>query len=50
MRSKGFEIASDDVGATHRHVVYPGGETFPFDRRTTAIPLSALVTAIAKKG
>ncbi len=49
-RSKGFEIASDDVGATHRYVVYPGSETFPLDRRTTAIPLGALVAAIMKKG
>lgn len=47
-RSKGFDIGSDDVGATHRYVVYPGAETFAFDRRTTAIPLSALVTSMVK--
>ena len=45
-RSKGFEIASADVGATHRYVAYPGGETFALDRRTTAIPLGALVATI----
>lgn len=49
VRSKGFEIGSDDVGATHRYVVYPGTDTFDLDRRTTAIPLSALVAAMAKK-
>jgi len=49
VRSKGFNVGSDDVGATHRYVVYPGTETFDLDRRTTAIPLSALVAAMAKK-
>ena len=47
-RSKGFDIASDDVGATHRYVVYPGSETFALDRRTTAIPLGALVTVVGE--
>lgn len=47
--SKGFDIGSDDVGATHRYVVYPGGETFVLDRRTTAISLSALVAGMAKR-
>ena len=46
--SKGFDIGSDDVGATHRYVVYPGSETFGLDRRTTAIPLGALVAGMAK--
>ena len=49
MRSKGFEIGSDDIGATRRYVVYPGTETFGIDRRTTAIPLGALVAAMAKR-
>lgn len=48
-RSKGFDIGSDDVGATHRYVVYPGAETFALDRRTTAIPLSALVASMVKR-
>ena len=47
--SKGFDIGSDDVGATHRYVVYPGGETFALDRRTTAISLSALVAGMVKR-
>ncbi len=46
--SKGFDIGSDDVGATHRYVVYPGSETFGLDRRTTAIPLGALVAGMIK--
>lgn len=45
-RSKGFELASADVGATHRYVAYPGSETFALDRRTSAIPLGALVATI----
>lgn len=45
-RSRGFELASADIGATHRYVVYPGGETYALDRRTTAIPLDALVATI----
>ncbi len=47
-RSKGFDIGCDDVGATHRYVVYPGSETFALDRRTTAIPLGALVADMVK--
>jgi predicted AAA+ superfamily ATPase len=45
-RSKGFALASADVGATHQYVVYPGVETFALDRHTSAIPLAALVAAI----
>ena len=45
-RSKGFDLASADVGATRRYVVYPGSETFALDRRTTAISLGALVATI----
>ena len=44
--SKGFDLASADVGATRRYVVYPGSETFALDRRTTAISLGALVATI----
>ncbi len=47
--SKGFDIGSDAVGATHRYVVYPGGETFALDRRTTAISLGALVEVMVKR-
>jgi len=49
VRSKGFEIGSEDVGATHRYVVYPGSEAFAMDRRTIAIPLGGLVAALARK-
>src|SRR3972149_635246 len=49
VRSKGFEIGSDDVGATHRYVVYPGGETFALDRPTEAVPPGALVEELARK-
>lgn len=49
-RSKGFDIASGDIGATHRFVVYPGREAFALDRRTTAIPLGALARIVEKTG
>ena len=48
VRSKGFDIASADVGAMHRFVVYPGRDRFALDRRTTAIPLGALAAIIRK--
>ena len=48
-RSKGFDIASADVGAAHRYVVYPGSEAFALDRRTTAIPLGGLVAGMVQK-
>ncbi len=43
---KGFHQAADDIGASHRFVVYPGVETYPYDRRTTAIPLADLIARL----
>lgn len=43
---KGFHIGATDVAATKRWVVYPGSETFPLDRETTAIPLTALMAQL----
>jgi len=37
--SKGFAIGSEDIGATHCFVVYPGNERYPINKYTTAIPL-----------
>lgn len=47
--SRGFAVACEDVGATRRFVVYPGTETFPVDRRTTALPLASLVAKLSPR-
>ena len=41
--SKGFHIASDDVKATRRLVVYPGTEPYRIDAKTEVTPLDRLV-------
>ena len=40
---KGFRIATEDVGATRRFIVYPGTETYPLGEGVTATPLPALM-------
>ncbi len=37
--SKGFHLGCEDIGATHRFIVYPGKERFPINKTTMAIPL-----------
>jgi hypothetical protein len=46
--SKGFVIACEDLRARRRYLVYPGTESFALDRRTTALPLKALVAELAR--
>ena len=46
--SKGFVIACEDLRAKRRYLVYPGAESFALDRRTTALPLKALVAELAR--
>ena len=41
--SRGFHIASEDVQATQRYVVYPGTEAFPMGKNAQAIPLLDLL-------
>ncbi len=41
--SKGFHLASADVGATRRVVVFPGTERYRIDQITEAVPLPAMV-------
>ncbi len=41
--SKGFEVAASDLEAAERFVVYPGDEMFPLSKRTSAVPLEALM-------
>jgi predicted AAA+ superfamily ATPase len=37
--SKGFYLGCEDIGATHRYLVYPGNEKFPVGKNITAISL-----------
>jgi uncharacterized protein len=46
--SKGFHLASDDVKATRRLVVYPGKEPFRIDAKTEVTPLERLVRSLGK--
>jgi hypothetical protein len=46
--SKGFVIACEDLRARRRYLVYPGAESFALDRRTTALPLKAMVAQLAR--
>jgi uncharacterized protein len=46
--SKGFHLASDDVKATRRLVVYPGKEPFRIDAKTEVTPLDRLVRSLSK--
>lgn len=41
--SKGFHIACEDIGATHRFVVYPGVERFAIRGNTIVTPLGMLL-------
>ena len=47
---KGFEIATSDIGADERFVVYPGREPFPLSATTTAVPLADLMMRLATCG
>ena len=48
--SKGFHLASDDVKATRRLVVYPGKEPYRIDAKTEVTPLDRLVRSLSKAG
>lgn len=37
--SKGFHLGCEDIGATHRFIVYPGKERFRVTKEVTAIPV-----------
>ncbi len=43
--SKGFYVGCEDIQATRQIVLYPGAERFWIDRKTEAMPLSALLTS-----
>ena len=40
---RGFRIATEDVEAARRFIVYPGTDTYPVTEGVTAIPLPALM-------
>ena len=42
--SKGFYIASEDIKATRRIVLYPGNERYKLDPRTEVMPLEKLLS------
>jgi predicted AAA+ superfamily ATPase len=46
--SKGFHLASDDVKAIRRLVVYPGQEPYRLDAKTEVTPLDGLVQLLSK--
>jgi predicted AAA+ superfamily ATPase len=44
--TRGFHLASEDIGATRKFVVYSGQETFPLAHDTEAISLDAFLAEI----
>lgn len=42
---KGFYLASDDVAAARRIVVYPGTERFKLDQATEVMPVTAMLNS-----
>ena len=40
--SKGFHLGAEDIGATHKWVVYGGSETYPLGEGIKAVPLEQL--------
>ena len=47
---RGFRIATADVGAAKKFIVYPGTDTYPLGDGITAIPLPALMERLIAKG
>jgi hypothetical protein len=47
--SKGFHLASQDVGATRKVVVYPGREAYRLDTTTEVMPVAMLEREVAGK-
>jgi len=44
--SKGFRLGYDDIGATHRFIVYPGKERFPVTNEVSAISLPDMMNEL----
>lgn len=45
--SKGFHLASEDIHATRKYVVYSGEDRFPLTHDTEAISLSAFLAELS---
>ncbi len=48
--SKGFHLGAEDIGATHKWVVYGGSETYPLGEGVKAVPLEQLQAVLRKVG
>lgn len=46
--SKGYHLGCEDIGATHRYVLYPGDERYPLSNGVNAMPLLAMMEEIKK--
>ncbi len=46
--NKGFQIACEDLKATHKYFVYPGKDRFPLSKEVFAISLSGMMEEIKK--
>jgi uncharacterized protein len=46
--TKGFHIAAEDVGATHKYVIHAGGESFSIGSGVQAISLPAMMERVLK--
>jgi len=44
--SKGFHIASEDIAATHKFVVYGGDDEFPIEKGTTVLSLEHMLNRL----
>lgn len=47
--TKGFHMASEDIEATRKYVVYGGKDTFAMAQNTTAIPVLELLKLVAER-
>ncbi|HEU4552158.1 MAG TPA: ATP-binding protein [Chitinophaga sp.] len=47
---KGFHTACEDIGATHKFVIYAGRDRFPMSEKTEAIGLVEFLNLIKKEG
>ena len=48
--SKGFYLGCEDIGATHRYVVYPGEERYPISSEVSVVSLLDMMQEIGGKG
>ncbi|MCY7349583.1 MAG: ATP-binding protein [Cytophagaceae bacterium] len=48
--SKGFFFGCDDIGATHRYLVYPGTDCYPIANSVTVVSLTDMMTKLRLAG